>query len=379
MATTTTLSRRDAVRLSRLRLTAQKVAPGAGPALTPSALVRHLFALQAQDLAAATWAVAVRSPGTTETDVGEALREGSIVRSWPMRGTLHLVAPEDLDWMLRLTAPRTIASAAPRFAETGLTARMLDLAAQVAHDRLAGGRALTRAELVAALAEEGVPTAGQGGYHCLWFLAHSRVICAGPPSGKQQTFVLLDEWAQNPRRIEGDEALGEMAARYFVGHGPATVRDFAWWASLTLAQARRGLAVAEAGLASITVGDTVYHLSPELLDSGPLASASGVFLLPSFDEMLLGYQDRSATVPPEHLTSVVPGKNGLFLPVIVAGGTTVATWRRTIARDHVDIIAAPFTTMSSTVKRGYERGARAYARYLGASLMPSAYYGVATP
>lgn len=329
-----------------------------------------MMAMQAQDYAASKWAVAVRCPGTTEADVEQALREGSIVRSWPMRGTLHLVAPEDLGWMLQVTSPRMIASAARRFEETGLTPAMLERAAQTAHEHLGGGRALSRAQLVAALAEAGIPTSGQGGYHCIWHLAHTQVICVGPPVNRQQTFVLLDEWVQSPRNIEGDEALAEMATRYFTGHGPATVRDFAWWASLTLAQARRGLAIVQDELATIELGGVDFFLSPAVQDAGPAPAASGVVILPSFDEMLLGYQDRSATLPLEHTQPVIPGKNGIFLPIVVAGGTAVATWRRTISRERLDVSAQPFTPISTTTERAFASRARDYARFLGSGLAP---------
>jgi hypothetical protein len=363
-------SRRDT---ANLRLRVQGIASPSGA--SPDDTVRRMLAMQAQDYTGALWAVGLRTPGSTEASIESALADGRVVRSWPMRGTLHLVPPEDLGWMLSVTAPRTLRSTDSRRVQLGLTHADLAVARDTAVDRLSGGRVLARDELLGAFDAAGASTASQRGYHLLLHLGITRVIVFGPVrvtpgGGRQHTFALLDEWVTAPRRLEPDEALGQLAARYFAGHGPATVRDLAWWASLTLTQARRGTELAREGLDALDVDGTEYLLPRDLPAgdgaSGPApAAASGVHALPGFDEYLLGYRDRGAALAPEHASLVVPGKNGLFLPTIVVDGEVVGTWRRTLSPKGVIVEASPFGSMSARTARALESTLDRYARFVG--------------
>jgi hypothetical protein len=367
--------RRD---IARLRLATQRIsgaaaAPAADPgaaAASPAGTVRHLLAMQAQDFAGAKWSVGLRTPGSTDATIDAALAAGEIVRSWPMRGTLHFVAPEDLGWMLSLTAERTIRSAAGRHRELELVEADFELARGVAVDALQGGRALSRADLLERFTAAGLSVAGQRGVHIIARLALWRVLVFGPlqpgEAGRadQQTFALLDEWVAAPRVLERDEALGEFALRYFTGHGPATVRDFAWWSSLTLGDARAGLAVARDRLDELDLGGTQYFVPRDAV-----AAASGVFALPGFDEYLLGYQDRGAALAPEHVEAIVPGKNGVFMPTIVVGGEVVGTWRRTFSAKGVAVEARPFEPLSATSMRRFDAAVGRYAAFVGAHLL----------
>lgn len=155
------------------------------------------------------------------------------------------------------------------------------------------------------LEEAGIATKSQRGYHILWRCAQDRLICPGARSGKQQTFVLLDEWVPATRSPAREEALGELASRYFTSHGPATLQDFVWWSGLTAADARQALELAAPGLAQEVVGRQTYWLSPSAPAPGaPLASAC---LLPAFDQYLVGYKDRSAVLDPSHAKRVNAG------------------------------------------------------------------------
>ena len=303
-----------------LRLSAQGIARPNAP--DPATVVRRMLAMQAQDFGGAKWSIGLRGPGITEADVDGAIARGEIVRSWPIRGTLHFTAPEDLRWMLRIAEGRQSASAAKRRGDLGITDAELATAERVAHEQLAG-RTLRRDALLRAFQHAGVATDGQRAYHLLWNLGHRQVIVFGPPDGKQPTFALLEEWITTHRDLDPDEALGEYALRYFTGHGPATVRDFAWWASITLTQARTGLAIAADGLERRDFG-RVEHWLP----AGVEADRLGVHLLSGFDEYLLGYQDRSAVLAPEWADRIVPGNNGVFQPTIVSNGFVVGRWHR---------------------------------------------------
>lgn len=335
-----------------LRLVAQRLA---GPAPgSPAHSVAWLGAAQGQDLPGALTSVALRTSGRNRSAVVAALDAGRVVRSWPMRGTLHLVPAVDLRWMLDLAAPRVIAQSARRRAQLGLDDAALSAARDLAGSALAGGRRLGRAEIMALWDDAGLAPAGGRGYHLLFHLALHGVLCFGPLStgrtrGAEQDLVLLEEWVPAPRRLERDEALGEWALRFFRSHGPATAKDFTRWTGLPAADVRTAVAVARPHLASLVV-DGVEHLldpgTPEALDAHR-GQARGVMLLPGFDEIILGYADRSATLSREHEPLVVPGGNGVFAPTIVVDGRVVGTWRmvgRGAARRFEPSLFAPVPT-----------------------------------
>jgi hypothetical protein len=328
-----------------------------------------MLAIQGQDLPGARWSIGLRGPGLTDQDVGAAFDAGEIVRSWPMRGTLHVTAAEDMGWMLELMASRVIRSTASRRAELGITAPDLERARDAAVAALEGGRALTREGLLSAIAASGVGIEGQRAYHLLGNLAQTGLIVLGPATGRQQSFVLLAEWVPAPRRLEREEALGELATRYFQSHGPATERDLARWSGLPLRDVRLGMAACGDELARMELGGTNYHLAPEALAQTPAASAApsapDVRLLPGFDEYLLGYRDRGAAVAPEHAQAVVPGNNGMFLPTIVVDGEVVGTWKRKVLAREVVVEPSPFVTLSGPVRAGLASAARAYGAFLG--------------
>jgi Winged helix DNA-binding domain len=347
------------VDIGLLRLAAQRIAtPGLD---TPAAAVRWMTAMQAQDHGGALTSVALRTAGCTREAVEAAFNAGEIVKSWPMRGTLHLTAAEDLPWLLELTAPRVLAGSAGRRAELGLDLSTLELAGQVAVDALTGGQRLSRAELLDVWDKAGAATTGQRGYHMILFLAQTGLICFGPIVDGEPHLVLVEEWIRRPRILGRDEALGELALRYFASHGPATVKDLTRWANLTAADARTGLALALPRLEGIEVDGVRYFMdpqTPDLLDAC-LRRARGVFLLPGFDEYLLGYGDRTAVLPAEFANLIVPGGNGMFKPTVVSAGQVIGTWKHTGRGAKRTIEATPFTSFTAAVDKAITQ---AYAR-----------------
>jgi hypothetical protein len=217
------------------------------------------------------------------------------------------------------------------------------------------------------LEEAGIGTENQRGYHILWYVAQSGLICLGPMQGKQQTFVLLDEWVPNPRRLSREESLAELAGRYFASHGPATVHDFAWWSGLTVTEARAGLEAATPGLVSETIDGKEYWTATD----APRRTAHdepGVELLPGFDEYLLGYKDRNAVLSAEHAPRIVPGRNGVFRPIIVVDGRVVGTWKRSLKKDSVHVTLRPFTSLGDLEERAIEAAER-YSVFVGLPLL----------
>ena len=340
--------------LAALRLSSLGIATADAP--TPVDAVRRLLAMQAQDFPGALWSIGLRVPGSTAESVEAAHAAGGIVRSWPMRGTLHLVAAEDLGWMLGLTGQRMVRAAEGRRRDLGLTPDDYVRAEEVARRELSGGRHASRAELLAAFDSAGMSTAGQRGVHALGQLAQTGLLV----QSARERWTLLEEWVTAPRRLEPDEALREFALRYALGHGPATARDFAWWSSLTLTDARAGLTAASDELETIEVDGETYYLRPGL-EPAPRA----VHLLPGFDEFVLGYTDRTAQLPKQHFQTIVPGGNGMFLSTIVVDGQVVGTWRREkTTKKLITVRLVPFGTLTPTARRAAEVRLRRYAEFL---------------
>lgn len=328
-------------------------------------VVTWLGAMQAQDLASGLWSFGVRLPGYTVEDVGAALERREAVRTWPMRGTVHFVPPRDVHWMLDLMGSRALAGAAKRHESLGLSADIAGRAARALGTALAGGRRLTRAQCLAVLADAGIDTAGQRGYHLLWYASQRGVLCMGPDIGTEQTFVLLDEWVPDPHRPDREEALATIALRYFRGHGPTSARDLAGWTGLTGADVRRGIAAAGDQLAPVRVEGVEMFVDPRLLDAAPAtARTGGILVLPGFDEYLLGYKDRSLMLAEEHKQAIIPGGNGVFQATVVRDGRVIGTWKRTLGKARVQIAVHPLAPLRKSDRAGIEQAFAEYARFV---------------
>jgi hypothetical protein len=333
---------------------------------SPADVARRMLAVQAQDFAAGCWALGVRTAGATRADVLADLDAGRIVRSWPMRGTLHFVPPEDLRWMLGVTTGRMIAGLAARHKQLELDTPDFVRARDLVTEALAGGGRIGRSELMELWESNGIATAGQRGYHLIYYLAQTGLLCWGPTLRTQQALVLLDEWAPDARQLEPDEAWGEFLLRYLRGHGPATVKDFVWWTKGTVAGAKTARAVLGDAITTLEVDGVEYLLTAELADRAAAVAESrrerdAVQLLPAFDEYLLGYQQRDLVLDDEHFQRIVPGGNGVFQPIVVARGRVVGTWRRGSASLDLE----SFGPLTAAQERAAERAAAAYRRFAG--------------
>ncbi|MFG2050387.1 winged helix DNA-binding domain-containing protein [Micromonospora sp. NPDC048935] len=348
-----------------LRMTSLLLRPHPSTRPTSVAEVVEWFgAMQAQDLASGLWSVGARLPGRTVADVQAALERREALRTWPMRGTVHLVPPADARWMLELTGVRSLAGAATRRAQLGLTEADADRAIDVLGAALAGGGRLTRAQCLATLRAAGLDTDGQRGYHLLWYASVRGVTCVAPNIGTDQTFALLDEWAPAARELERDEALALLAHRYVRGHGPVTAREFAGWSGLTLTDARRGLAATDDVLSTVRVDGEPMHVDAALADA-PRTTLDDVVALPGFDEYLLGYRDRTLMLDPAHQAAVVPGNNGIFQATVVRAGRVVGVWKRKVGRAAVTITIQPLTPTATAERARVERALERYAGFLG--------------
>jgi hypothetical protein len=313
--------------------------------------------MQGQDYPSAKWSIALRLPQATEADVVQAFDAGKLVRSWPMRGTLHVVAAADLRWMLMLTAPKNLSGSASRRRALELDDITLTRCREVFTHALQGGKHLSRDGMYAALAQANISIAGQRGYHILWNCALHGLICLAGTNDKEQNFALVDEWITPTTAKTREEALAELATRYFLSRGPATLQDFIWWSGLSAAEARSGHAAIGSRLVSETVGSVSYWMAA---DNRPTSAVPRAFALPGFDEYLRVYQDRSVVLDAAHAEQVCPGGNGVFASTIVIDGRVLGTWKRVFKKSGIDITATPFSRMSPADKQSFATAVQRY-------------------
>ena len=342
--------------IGRLRLAAQRLVGERESTATDA--VRRLLAVQGQDLPGALTSVALRTTSRDRADVAAALDAGEVVRSWPMRGTLHLVAAADLPWMLEVLGSRTLGGVAKRWEYLGLDEAQCEQAREVVLGALERKDRWSRADLLTAIADGGVATTGQRGYHLLWYLSQTGTLCLGPTDGERdQLFVRLDDWVAKPRRLDPEEALAELAQRFFLGHGPATVQDLCRWSGTGVREVRAVLAQVRDGLEAVTADGTEFLMDPATPDRLAAAGkeADGVLLLPGFDEFVLGYGDRSAVLAAEHAEKIVPGRNGMFRATVVSRGRIVGVWKWSGSGAGRTVAVEPFGRLPRGVGTAVER------------------------
>jgi hypothetical protein len=356
-----------------LRLRAQRLdRRWAGPAGAVE-VVRELCGVHAQLPSTSALSVRPRSGGLRAVEVERArAEERSLVRTWCMRGTFHLVAAEDLGWLLPLLAPTLIAGARRRHAELGLDEDTFARALRVIREALAADGPLTRAELAERLAARGVDPAGQRIAHLVHRAGLEGLVCHGPDRGHEPTFVLLEDWVGRLPRLDHDAALGELARRYLAAYGPAEPRDLAAWSGLPVARARAAWRLVAAELAEVRLDGEPAWLPAARAGwlSEPAPEAPLVHLLPGFDVYLLGYRDRALAVPEAHARAVWTG-GGFIKPTLTVDGRAVAVWASSGSGRRRRLRVEPFGRLSLEVRAGLEAEAADLARFLELEAAPA--------
>ncbi|SRR5216683_339098 len=333
----------------------------------PGDVVEWLGAVQAQDYAAAKWAVGLRLQGTTDDDIEQAFTRGAILRTHLMRPTWHFVSPADIRWILALTAPRVNAVNAYYYRKLALDDAVFMHSNAMLAKALQGGKQLTRPELTSVLQQVGIATDDLQRFTYIMMRAElDGIVCSGARRGKQFTYALLDERAPQARTLDRDEALAEFARRYFTSHGPATLQDFVWWSGLTVADARASLEMVTSQLMHEVVDGQTYWFSMSTPSAKDLSQAA--YLLPNYDEYIVGYTDRSAVFDASHTKKLDPRGNVLFNHTIVMDGRVVGTWKRTIKKDAVMITPSLLTPLNDAETRAFAAAANHYGAFLDMSV-----------
>jgi hypothetical protein len=324
-------------------------------------LVSWMGAMQAQDYYMSKWAVGIRIPDTTDKDVETVMNNGEVLRTHLLRPTWHLVSADDVHWMRELTAPQIKSLLKSRHKELELTEAILSKSNSIIEKALSYGDHLTREELMAELGKLNIITNENRSSHFLLVAELNGIVCSGISRGKKQTYALLHERAPMTKPLNRDEALARLAQRYFTSHCPATLQDFVWWSGLSVADARHGLEMVKSHFISETVGKSIYWLTNSF--SLPNMGKTPVFLLPAYDEFIISYRDRSASLPAENQKHAI-SENGLFRPVIVIDGKVTGLWSRTTKKDKVLLETKFFQLHDERQQRAIEEASKAFGRFL---------------
>jgi hypothetical protein len=327
-------------------------------------VVGWLGAVQAQDFAAAKWALGLRMQNSTDEIIEQAFTDGAILRTHVLRPTWHFVLPADIRWMLALTAPRVNAGNASWYRRLELDDTLFMRSNAELAEALQGGKQLTRAELVSVLKRAGIVADNVLRFTYIVMRAElDGIICSGARRGKQFTYALLDERAPRARVLDREEPLAELAKRYFTSRGPATLQDFVWWSGLTVADARSGLEMVASQLLQEAIDGKTYWFSMSALPARD--TTQHTYLLPNFDEYIVGYTDRSAIFDASHTNKLDARGNFLFNHTIVIDSQVVGTWKRILKKDEVVFTPSIFTSLSKAETHAIVESAERYGAFLG--------------
>jgi len=330
----------------------------------PSAaqVVAHLGGVQAQDYAGAKWSVGIRLSDTGEDAVQRAIAEGEIMRTWVYRGTLHLISTAAAPWLLRLIAPSVIAANQRRYRELGLDETMLKKSNCLIREILESeDLPVARSKICKLLEINGISTGGQKAHYLLQRAGLDGLLCLGPNRGHESTCQPAPIEPGSAQIMKPGQAMMRLGELYFAGHGPAAIQDFSWWSGLPLTLVRKALAGFSSPQPLFGAGKQMWAGEGQTA-ADPASLKHSVFLLPPFDEYLLGYKDRSAALDPAFVKKVNAG-GGMMKPTVIVNGKVAGVWKQTRRKDRIMISVDPFRKLLDREYRVLARAADRYGRF----------------
>jgi hypothetical protein len=324
------------------------------PYSEPADVISHLGAIQAQDYGGAKWSIGMRMDNANDDIIENALINKTIVRTWLMRGTLFFVNSADLRWIQQLVAPKIIASLKRRHAELELDTTTLIRTNTIITESLAKAPLLSRTALMSIIQQHGISTEGQRAAHILNYASLNGLICQTNSVKSIPNYILAERIEVPHSTLTKPEAIAELTRRYFTSRGPATISDFAWWSGLTIKEIKAGIEAHKSTLVGETYEAQTYWFNPDLVPVNPKPSA---LLLPGFDEFLLGYKDRSASLESQFSTYWCPGNNGMFMPFVVKDGEVIGTWKRQKNKSKAELTINYFKPASKLSSTAYKNAA----------------------
>ncbi|PJZ76953.1 winged helix DNA-binding domain-containing protein [Leptospira neocaledonica] len=335
---------------------------------SPEKVIETLGAIQGQDYSASKWAIGLRAPGLKEKDIESAFLEKKIIRSWPLRGTLHVVSAKDIYWLLDLLGPPTVSKYAAHYKKIELDPKVLKKCYSILSKNLSNQNFLTRKEISSVLEKSGIITNTTRLSHILQRAGLEGLLCFGPRRDKNFTYALIEEWIPNIKRVKKprEEALNKIAEMYFDTRAPATLADFVWWSGLNMKDAKVAIESLEHKLTNFQKNDQIYYIPKkmELVDK----DSDILFLLPAFDEFLLAYTDRKDCMDPPPKRLLTPADD-LFRPTLVINGWVSGIWQRELKKEDVILKVNPYKTLNTNYKKKLKKAAEEYAIFLGKNLI----------
>ena len=345
--------------ISTIRLNNQQIATTKFNAVKD--LVGWMGVMQAQDYAMAKWAIGVRLPNTTDQAVETAITNGEILRTHLLRPTWHFVSADDIRWMLELTARRVKAFMKSSHEEHELSGTIFNKSKVIMEKALRGGNHLTREEIRVELTEAGIDNNYYRLSHLLAWAELDGLVCSGSTKEGKPTYALLEERVLKTKPLTKEEALAALAKKYFSSHSPATLQDFAWWSGLPAGDANLALELVKPDFISEEIDSQTYWSAIPF--SIPKKDKEAVYFLPAYDEFIISYKDRSASLPFENHTKTV-SNNGIFRPVIVVNGQVTGIWKRTIKKDKV-IVETEFFKQPNQIQNSLiEKAANQFGHFI---------------
>ncbi|PJZ48823.1 winged helix DNA-binding domain-containing protein [Leptospira saintgironsiae] len=331
-------------------------------------VLEALGAIQGQDYAASKWAIGLRAPSLKEEDIESAFLDKKIIRSWPLRGTLHVVSAKDIYWLLDLLGPPTISKYSAHYKKIELDTKVLKKCYSILSKNLSNQNFLTRKEISSILEKSGITTNTTRLSHILQRAGLEGLVCFGPRRDKDFTYTLIEEWIPKIKRVkkQKEESLYDITKKYFDTRAPATLADFVWWSGLNLKDAKTGIESLGSKLISFQKDDQTYYASKkmDIVEN----NSDTLFLLPAFDEFLLAYTDRRDCMDPPPKRLLTPADD-LFRPTLVINGWVSGIWQREFKKEDVILKVNPYKPLNTNFKKKLKKAAEEYASFLGKNLI----------
>jgi|WetSurMetagenome_2_1015567.scaffolds.fasta_scaffold01880_7 hypothetical protein len=341
------------------------------PVLTTAAEVAgRMVALQAQDYGMSKWAFGIRIPGSTEIMIDDEIDSGKIIRMHLLRPTWHFAASADVRWLLRLSSSHIKSALKYRDRQLELDEKIFTKCNSIIEKALTQGEHLSREGLIQELKRSGIQIDENRASHILVRAEMEGIICSGKQKNGKPSYALLEERVPpGDRNLSKAEALKELAFRYFSSRGPATIRDFAWWSGLPLSDSSLAVKHNSSWLVSETINDRTYWFNDAIPGTGHLNDK--VHLLPSYDEFLISYADRSASLAMADNKKAI-SSNGIFYPAIMTNGQITGTWKRIAGKDAVIISCKIFGDAWQCSGNAFGKAVNRYSEFLGKEVRPEA-------